>query len=733
MSRGSSLHLARLEVSGFKSFAKKTTFDFGTAVVAVVGPNGSGKSNVAEAIRFVMGEQSMKSMRGKRGEDLIWNGSNAVPRANRASVGIAFNNSSRFLNIDFDEVLVERIVNRDGTNEYRLNGSQVRLKDILELLAGANIGQTGHHIISQGEADKILSSSPRERREMLEDALGLKVFQFKLEESNRKLEKTEENMRQVEALRKEIAPHLRFLKKQVEKVEKAEELKRTALQRFQEYFAKEETYLTQARERIDGEVKEKKEHLSDVASQVADAKKVLADGAEDKRGNRILELSKSLDDARLERGDISRKVGRLEGQIETVQKVAKEAQVSASVLSQVVEEGERELGTLTGKTLTEVIAFVTGYISKIKSLVKGAGGGDADIAALQKELTDLGAREEALEKSEKELAASLETIRKELDKARVDEREKERALFELASVERELRHEISILESERERLHLEESEFKRELAEAGALIGRDIIAYKDLSKMESDRESQEKEKRELQKIKIRLEEMGASGGEETLREYKEASEREAFLEKELNDLQTASSSLKTLIQDLKKELSGRFKEGIDAINNEFTKLFAVMFDGGSASLIRVEEPVRKAVISITDEDINEDGVPDDLQETVEGIDISLSIPRKRVKSLVMLSGGERALTSIALIFAMSSVNPPPFLVLDETDAALDESNSRRYGDMVASLAQKSQLMIITHNRETMSRAGVLYGVTMGNDGVSKVLSVKLEEAVKVAK
>ena len=110
-------------------------------------------------------------------------------------------------------------------------------------------------------------------------------------------------------------------------------------------------------------------------------------------------------------------------------------------------------------------------------------------------------------------------------------------------------------------------------------------------------------------------------------------------------------------------------------------------------------------------------------EYVEGIDISLSIPRKRVKSLVMLSGGERALTSIALIFAMSSVNPPPFLILDETDAALDESNSRRYGDMVAALAKKSQLVLITHNRETMSRAGVLYGVTMGNDGVSKVLSV----------
>jgi chromosome segregation protein len=99
----------------------------------------------------------------------------------------------------------------------------------------------------------------------------------------------------------------------------------------------------------------------------------------------------------------------------------------------------------------------------------------------------------------------------------------------------------------------------------------------------------------------------------------------------------------------------------------------------------------------------------------------------------MLSGGERALTSIALIFAMSQVNPPPFLILDETDAALDEANSRRYGDMIESLSRKSQLILITHNRETMSRASVLYGVTMGGDGVSKLLSVKFEDALAVAK
>ena len=117
----------------------------------------------------------------------------------------------------------------------------------------------------------------------------------------------------------------------------------------------------------------------------------------------------------------------------------------------------------------------------------------------------------------------------------------------------------------------------------------------------------------------------------------------------------------------------------------------------------------------------------------EGIEINVALPKKKVKGLVMLSGGERALVSIALIFAISQVNPPPFIILDETDAALDESNSRKYGDMIENLSKYSELILITHNRETMSRAGVIYGVTMGQEGISKLLSIAFEEAVTVAK
>src|SRR3970282_1197202 len=171
------MYLKSIELSGFKSFAKKNTFEFDSPISSIVGPNGSGKSNVAEAFRFVLGEQSIKSMRGKKGEDLIWNGSGDSPRANRASVKVVFDNLRKMFDIDFPEVSIERVVHRDGANEYLINGSQVRLKDIIELLAKAHIGASGHHIISQSEADRIVSASPKERKAMIEDALGLKIYQ----------------------------------------------------------------------------------------------------------------------------------------------------------------------------------------------------------------------------------------------------------------------------------------------------------------------------------------------------------------------------------------------------------------------------------------------------------------------------------------------------------------------------------------------------------------------------
>ena len=261
-------------------------------------------------------------MRGKRSEDLIWSGSHSVARSNRASVTIVFDNTKKiFPKLEYEEVSIERAVFRDGTSEYSIKGSRVRLRDVHELLAGANIGETGHHIISQGEADRILVSHPRERRAMLEDALGLKIFEFKKQEAERKLEKTEDNVREVELLRREIAPHIRFLSKQVEKLERAEELAKELRTLSQTYLAIEDWYLTSEKGKSDAYLREVRERLAVLASELATFEdRTTTDSEGAKRSESVRALERDVDRLLGERALISRDVGRIEGSLESAKK-----------------------------------------------------------------------------------------------------------------------------------------------------------------------------------------------------------------------------------------------------------------------------------------------------------------------------------------------------------------------------------------------------------------------------
>ena len=244
------------------------------------------------------------------------------------------------------------------------------------------------------------------------------------------------------------------------------------------------------------------------------------------------------------------------------------------------------------------------------------------------------------------------------------------------------------------------------------------------------REEQEIVKHNIQKLKIRLEDSSISDMEEVAKEYKDTSERDEFLARELLDLEKSAQTLAELIKELEIRLAVEFSSGLENINKEFSKLFVAMFGGGEASLILTKESVGKRSDL---KDLERSDLEEIEEEVEDGLDIKINLPKKKIRGLMMLSGGERALTSIALIFALSHINPPPFIILDETDAALDESNSKKYGDLVEILSKHSQLILITHNRETMSRAGVIYGVTMGSNGISKLLSISFDEAVEAAK
>lgn len=736
------MRLKTIELSGFKSFAKKTELEFGASITAVVGPNGSGKSNIAESFRFVLGEQSMKSMRGKRGEDLIWNGSGSNPRAGRASVKLIFDNSDRALNLDFDEVTLERTVHRDGGNDYRLNGSLVRLRDIAELLAQANIGASGHHIISQGEADRVLTASAPERREMIEDALGLTAFLYKREEAERKIEKTGENMREVEASRRELLPHLKFLQAQVKKIEEGEKLRDELAERYAEYLKRESVYLKNAEALLKEERDEPARQHAALNATIEHLREELSrTHSKDASTQELMKLEEAGRTARHRREALSRDLGRTEGEIAAAARISQtiEGSVPASQAEEFATRTLHELdealhleGQPLKAKLQALVVLATEFMRRIQKRDPNEAKNKEELqnkkAALEAELADISEQEE-------KVRTSVEALRQKIDSEKDASREAERELFQSMAKRSELEAQLSGFEARATMLARERESFVRELAEAGALVGHAAVQYEsyalDVDGADEDRGKQEERRRKLERMKIRLEESGALGSADILKEYQETTQREQFLMRELADLEASSEKLKQLIEELTKTLEIKFTDGVDKINTQFDAFFKLMFDGGGASLVTVKEKKLKRGASVEGGD--EDDANDEDVEVQEGIDIQLSIPNKRVKGIHMLSGGERALISIALIFAMSQVNPPPFLILDETEAALDEANSRRYGDMIENLAKKSQLILITHNRETMSRAGVLYGITMGNDGISKLLSVKFEEALAVAK
>ena len=735
------LYLKSIELLGFKSFGKKEKLVFTSSIASIVGPNGSGKSNVAEAFRFVLGEQSMKSLRSKKGEDLIWGGSPALARANRASVKVVFDNSKRLLDIDFPEVMIERVVHRDGQNEYLLNGTQVRLKDVIRLLAGANIGGSGYQIISQGEADRILNASPKERREMVEDALGLKLYQHKKAESERKLEETAANIEKTRSLRREITPHLNFLRMQVEKIEKARELREELTAQMNEYLAREHAWITQEDARLLDEARAYDTQIRTAGRSLEEARTKRTGGNEaaiTEIQSKLRGVEHALAEARREGERVSRELGRAEGALEAVSVTvtdsisAGSARDFAREIEDALDEAEdtddiSEVRLILGRVRDQIKSFIDGFADKVHTPPVGQ---DHHVSELSAQLSQI-------QKKENDTAAELESLRRELSHARESGFVAERDIIALEAQLREVQSRLSSIQSARAQIAQARERFEEEVREGITLIGAAIHGWQrseiPQGALSEDRSVQEKRRRAMERLKIKIEEAGIGNSDAVVREFNQTKERDEFLSKELADLESSAASLRDIIAELEKTIDLRFTEGLTHINVALNDFFSKLFGGGEAKLT-VETPRRKTEKSDFSVDDDEEGIPEPEEESLyAGLSISVSLPRKKVRGLEVLSGGERALTSIALIFSMSQVNPPPFLILDETDAALDEANSKRYADMIRILGRSSQLIVITHNRATMAAAGELYGVTMSSDGVSKLLSVKLAEAEKVAK
>ena len=736
--------LKKLELNGFKSFAAKTVLDFPAGITAIVGPNGSGKSNVIDAIRWLLGEREAKSLRGAKSEDLIFAGTEKRPRMGQGQASLYFENlhlmkprstndeeEKGIWNSGLTEVTVSRQVSRDGNNQYFLNKSEVRLKDIIDFFAQARLGSKGLTVITQGNSDLFIRVSPRERRGMIEEMLGLREYQIKKTDAERRLKNAEINLEKVNALIEEILPHLRSLKRQTGKWEKRGSLEEELKSLENGFFGSKLKGFEKESEKVEEDLKSRAVVQKEFNHAMDSAEKRLKDLENNQPGERqAIQEIKTRTTALLEKRSMLQKdLGRLEVQIEiTTEARPQNLAVPHEKLLSLTKKIREELGKVMDqdestlrrvvKTLLSEIEEVFVAVEKKVPMPPSAGGlkdGFADkLLKLQKELKDLEEEMIALKNEEKRLESGQETFYEHFKKEMHASREAREKAEKWSADTRGL-------EINRERCVMRLEELHRQISQTA----RHLSEFKEYS----GPVHHESELSEMEHRMFRLRGELASIGEvdeAILKEASETEERYEFLGKESKDLMSAKDDLKKLIKDLNEKIKNDFHKALVHINEEFQKFFELMFDGGRAKLIVVKKE-KRTLPADGEEGEAIEVQPEEEEEQEEGIEVNLSLPKKRINSLEMLSGGERSLVGIAAIFALISVSPPPFLVLDEIDAPLDERNARRFSEMLKEFSKETRFIVVTHNRATMEAANVLYGVTLDADGTSKVLSMKLEK------
>ena len=762
------MYLKKIETTGFKSFADKTVLDFPRGVTAIVGPNGSGKSNVADAVKWVLGEQSMKSLRGKKGEDVIFTGSARKSKMSAAVVSLFLDNSDKKIPIDFDEVVISRKLFRNGDSEYLINKSKVRLSDIIDLLAKSGVSQRGYCVINQGMADSILIATPAERMVIFEEATGVRQFQIKKQQTVNKLGATKRNLERVIDLLSEIEPRLNSLKRQASRAQKRGEVEEGLKNEQENLYFNIWKNLNQNNKKNQTD-RESLDKSIDSIFQALEQIKIKLSQNDNKNENYQPQLNKFQEELgvfQLKLNELARNVSVIDGRIqienERKEKVEHPEYVPINLgyvkekLSSIISIYDKFLSLFDKKDMTDVEKIKKDSVEvrqKIKFLFSEVESGKINYNDQKIIFDDTNLRKLEKEKEEfqiqiQELNEKHREIREKINRLNLDEQERRKLFFELEKSSRTKQSELDRLKDSLNLVNIELAKFEVRKEDLINEINEEFDGTEFVENLQNnniqknakkDYFNQEECRLKIRKLKFQLEQIG---GIDPLivEEYEETQNRFEFLSAQSNDLQKASDSLREVIKELDRKIEEIFKGSFRKINEEFDKYFKIIFGGGKANLSikysenkedkKEEEGEDGESVEGENIDSVDGSEKTDKQQRIAGIEINVTPPGKKITSLNMLSGGERALASIAVLFAIIANNPPPFSVLDEIDAALDEANSAKLSEIIGDVSQDTQFIVITHNREMMKQAGVLYGVTMTDDGVSRIISLNLEDVGK---
>ena len=730
------MQLKHIKLSGFKSFVDPTKISFPTNMVGVVGPNGCGKSNVIDAVRWVLGELSAKNLRGESMVDVIFNGSEKRKASGQCSIELLFDNSTAKIGgeyASFNEVSIKRIMTRDAQSDYFINNTKCRRKDVQDIFLGTGLGPSSYAIIEQGMVSKLVSAKPDELRTHLEEAAGVSKYRERRRETESRIKRTKENLSRVKDIRDEIARLIKRLENQAKAADKYNMLKqekskleldkaiifsieaknnRDDLQKKLDALNRDLKIKNAESETIQSQIDQFRTQNESVLNEYEVAQKdFYSIGAEiAKREANLqninrneLETKESLQKAikNLE------KAKETEKNFDELSPSEKAMHILDSIIStiekfQIKNDNIREKAIELKGLLTDILNIAT---AQSKSLTDEYLSRQSD---LEGQISDAEKLKLSIEDEMKEFVGKsseaesiLISLRQKQSKFNEELRELEnnKSISDLDS--RSISENITNIRIELKTYEINLDNSNKKIKESGIDIESiEFSEYKGITLDDLDNKLTDIET----KI-IRLGAINLAAPEEIAEESK----RKEDLDNQYNDLTEALDKLTGAIKKIDQETKTIFKDSFDSVNIKLKEMFPKLFGGGIAELTLTEDDALNA-----------------------GVILMARPPGKKNSSISQLSGGEKALTALALVFAIFDLNPAPFCLLDEVDAPLDDLNTLRFIDMVEEMSKSVQFIFITHNKVSMERSDHLMGVTMQEAGVSRMVSVDVNQALELA-
>ena len=728
------MQLKHIKLSGFKSFVDPTKISFPTNMVGVVGPNGCGKSNVIDAVRWVLGELSAKNLRGDSMVDVIFNGSENRKASGQCSIELLFDNSSGKIGgefVSFNEVSIKREMTRDAKSNYFINNTKCRRKDVQDIFLGT--GLSSYAIIEQGMVSRLVSSKPDELRAHLEEAAGVSKYKERRKETESRIKRTKENLSRVKDIKDEIGRLIKRLQNQAKAAEKYNLLKdekskleldkailfsmeaknnRDGLQKKLDGLkrdlkiknAESDTYQSQIdqyrteNESVLKEYENAQKNFyaigAEIAKREANLQNIIKSQSEIKdnleKASANYEKAKATEKNFDELSPSEKAMHILDEIINTIQKHAIKTENIDSKSLELKKLLKDILNIATAQSKTLIDEYLTRQ-NELEIQIQDDQKNKKVIEDEIKEFVDQSSKAESI----------LITLRQKLSKFNDDLRELEnkKSISDLDS--RAISEKITNIRIELNTYEVNLENSNKKIQEAG--LDLQTINFSEYEGNSTD--DIENKLTDLEAQIIRLGAINLAAPEE----IKEESKRKEELDEQYADLTEALEKLTSAIKKIDQETKTIFKDSFDAVNIKLKEMFPKLFGGGIAEL------------TLTDEN-----------ELNAGVVLMARPPGKKNSSISQLSGGEKALTALALVFAIFNLNPAPFCLLDEVDAPLDDLNTLRFVNMVEEMSDTVQFIFITHNKVSMERSDHLMGVTMQEAGVSRVVSVDVNQAVEMA-